>query len=261
MRRIEFIAPVEAMRGNLSGRQNLVYAENDNPAYEAPNGRNYARNYSPRYIGSKRSSDNRKYFAVKTRAATNLNAASRQTMALLGGAGAIYSSMLRRKDLQPYTTMERLYRYNVDTLGYTGTFRRFAMDFLREGLQNKVQNFTANAASIVVSFKNPWYDGTMTDGATVSTEVLVKFWLQLAPNAISFEVRRQPGIAQTAMTFGDLINNTSLNVLGIIAKNSGANPYTGIGDYFLLTPEGDYVLQTDAIVANMRYTLTPVTPA
>ena len=84
MKRIEFIAPVEALRGNLSGKQTLVYAQNDNPAFDAPEGRQYARNYKPRYIGYRRLKDGAVYFGVKRKSATKVDAASKITMAALG---------------------------------------------------------------------------------------------------------------------------------------------------------------------------------
>lgn len=84
MKRIEFIAPVEALRGNMSGKQTLVYAQNDNPAYDAPEGRQYARNYKPRYIGYRRAKDGAVYFGVKRKSATKVDAASKITMAALG---------------------------------------------------------------------------------------------------------------------------------------------------------------------------------
>ena len=84
MKRIEFIAPVEALRGNMSGKQTLVYAQNDNPAFDAPAGRQYARNYKPRYIGHRRAKDGAVYFSVKRRSATKVDAASKITMAALG---------------------------------------------------------------------------------------------------------------------------------------------------------------------------------
>lgn len=84
MKRIEFIAPVEALRGNMSGSQTLVYAENDNPAYEAPDGRQYARNYKPRYIGFRRAKDGAVYFGVKRKSATKVDRAAKITMAALG---------------------------------------------------------------------------------------------------------------------------------------------------------------------------------
>lgn len=265
MKRIEFIAPVESIRGNMSGRQDLRYAENDNKAFEGPQGtRNYARNYSPRFIGAKISASGRKYFAVKTKSASRLTTKSLKAMALLGGAGAIYASMIRRQDLTPYTSMMRLYEYNIDRLGYTSSFRRFVMDFLRNGLQNKVQNFTANVASISVSFKNPWYDGSMTDGATVTNGILVKFWQQLAVNGIKFTVDGQIGIANSGDTFAQVIANSNTNVLHLVATPVGQNiSAVSMGDvanrlYLMLGDE--YVYTTDEVAAGAKYTLTSVAP-
>lgn len=84
MKRIEFIAPVEALRGNMSGSQTLFYATNDNPAYDAPEGRQYARNYKPRYIGFRRAKDGAVYFGVKRKSATKIDKAAKITMAALG---------------------------------------------------------------------------------------------------------------------------------------------------------------------------------
>lgn len=84
MKRIEFIAPVEALRGNMSGKQTLVYALNNNPAYDAPEGLQYARNYKPRYIGYRRAKDGAVYFGVKRKSATMVDAAAKITMAALG---------------------------------------------------------------------------------------------------------------------------------------------------------------------------------
>lgn len=84
MKRIEFIAPVEAIRGNMSGKQTLLYAENNNPAFDAPDGVQYARNYKPRYIGHRRAKDGLVYFSVKRKAATKIDATSKITMAALG---------------------------------------------------------------------------------------------------------------------------------------------------------------------------------
>ena len=84
MKRIEFIAPVEAIRGNMSGKQTLLYAENNNPAFDAPEGVQYALNYTPRYIGYRRAKDGKVYFSVKRKAATKIDASSKITMAALG---------------------------------------------------------------------------------------------------------------------------------------------------------------------------------
>ena len=82
------------MRGNLSGKQELKYAENENPAYEAPNGSQSAHNYQPRFIGAKRSKDGLKYFAVRTKQTAVLNSKTRSQMGLLGCIAAIKSAVM-----------------------------------------------------------------------------------------------------------------------------------------------------------------------
>lgn len=93
MRRIEFIAPVEAMRGNLSGKQVLKYAENMNPAWDAPNGKQFAKNYRPRYLGAKRAASGLTYFATKVKSAVILNDAARRRQAALGCVASLISAL------------------------------------------------------------------------------------------------------------------------------------------------------------------------
>lgn len=258
MKRVSMIAPFAALRGNVSGKQDLKYPLNNNKAFEGvPGKRNYAQNYAPRFIITRRG-DGTTYFAVRQSTCTKLTTKSQKAMALLGAAGAIYSSMLRRKDLPPYLGMVQLYNYNVEQIGYTGTFRAFVMDFLRAGLIAKVQRFSANVASISVEFKNPFYDGTMTDGATVKRDILVKFWTQLAPGGINFAVDSAKGIAQNGNTFAQLIAS-GYNTLGLSTEEVGGTPYVKIGDLWVLN--GDkHVQPIDEVVANFEYVTTDEQP-
>lgn len=115
MKRIEFIAPVEAMRGNLSGKQELKYAENENPAYEAPNGAQSAHNYQPRFIGAKRAASGLKYFAVRTKQTAVLNGKTRMQMALTGAIAAIRSAVMALpvagSGRTPWETIQAAYAY------------------------------------------------------------------------------------------------------------------------------------------------------
>lgn len=249
------IAPFAALRGNVSGKQDLKYPLNNNKAFEGvPNQRNYAQNYAPRFIVTRRG-DGTTYFAVRQSSCTRLTTKSQKAMALLGGAGAIYSAMLRRKDLTPYQGMVQLYNYNVEQLGYTGSFRAFVMDFLRAGLIAKVENFTANVASISVSFKNPWYNGSMTDGATVKRDILVKFWTQLAPNGITFSVDGVKSIAKSTDTFAD-IAASAYNFLSI-----NASALVKIGADWVTTAAGEYVNGDNVVSSAEEYKTTDVDPA
>lgn len=182
-KRIEFIAPVEAMRGNLSGRQNLLYAENDNKAYYGPVGsKNYARNYTTRFIGAKRASDGRKYFSVKTKTANHLTPAAKSAMALMGGTGAIVAAIMRNKTLTPYVEAYAQWIELVN-LGSTMTFRQTLTGWVRQGLATKSATIAFSGPRAVYSIQNPWISTEdQTVGAEVSTATLWKFALELGPS-------------------------------------------------------------------------------
>lgn len=182
-KRIEFIAPVEAMRGNLSGRQNLLYAENDNKAYYGPVGSvNYARNYTTRFIGAKRASDGRKYFSVKTKTANHLTPAAKSAMALMGGTGAIVAAIMRNKALTPYVEAYAQWLELVN-MGSTATFRQTLTGWVRQGLATKSATIAFSGPRAVYSIQNPWISSEdQTVGAEISTATLWKFALELGPS-------------------------------------------------------------------------------
>lgn len=183
MKRIEFIAPVEAMRGNLSGHQNLLYAENDNKAYYGPVGSvNYARNYSPRFIGAKRAADGRKYFSVKTKTANHLTTKAKYAMALLGGTGAIVASILRNKTLTPYVEAYAQW-LELQNLGNKKTFRETLSAWVRQGLANKSATIAFAGPRPVYSIQNPWISTQdQTTGAVISNDIVWKFAMELGPD-------------------------------------------------------------------------------
>lgn len=142
MKRIEFIAPVEALRGNMSGKQTLVYAQNDNPAFDAPEGRQYARNYKPRYIGYRRAKDGRVYFGVKTKSATKVDAASKITMAALGSI----------QDLKTTFKDESII---VEVAGIPGTYWSWVLYAYNYGVTNGEIDPSITA--------DKWIDGVLMD--------------------------------------------------------------------------------------------------
>lgn len=231
MRFIEFIAPVEAMRGNLSGRQNLVYAENDNKAYEAPaDQRNYARNYSPRFIGAKRSADGRKYFAVKTKTATTITAASKRAMAVLGGVGAITAAILRRD------TYKAACKAQMDVENERG----YGWKSLRQFLDAKIRpELTAKSADIVIApvggiFRNPWVDGGTGIVLTIPMTTLTRLWSELANSPIEYKINSLKGVAHEGETFSELVasNHNSLDI-HVVASGDDAGSVK-MGDLFVV---------------------------
>lgn len=260
MKRIEFLAPVEAMRGNLSGAQNLKYPTQNNKAYESPEGSvNYARNYSTRFIGAKRASDGLKYFAVKTKTATHITTRSLQAMALLGGAGAMYAALVRNKASQSYTGIYAQW-VELQNVGNTKSFREYVMDNLRQMLVSKAQTAVFAGPRPAVTINNPWVAATQTTDMQVSQAILVKFWVQLALDAITFEVDGMKGIAYSDSIFSELEQGEPVNSFTIVGQAVGSNTYAAIGSQYLKY-NGEYVLLSDDVIPNGKYTLTDIRPS
>lgn len=177
MKRIEFIAPVEAMRGNLSGAQKLEYPTDNLGAYEGPMGAvNYARNYSPRFVGAKIAKSGKKYFSVRLRTANHLTAKSKKAMALLGGTGAIYAAILKNASL--LAGIQAQYNALV-AVGLQKSFRKYVTDVIRQGLIEKAAQFTFSGPESPVNVANPWVNTSANPNIEVSDAILVKFWSEL----------------------------------------------------------------------------------
>lgn len=239
MKRIEFIAPVEAMRGNLSGKQTLEYPLNDNPAYDAPAGKHYATNYQPRFIGAKRASDGLKYFGVKTKSAINKTAKSTLAMAVLGGCGAIVGAILADKSSAMYIAIENLFlETKPKRNGKEISLRAWLSESIMYGLRNKMQAFSwtgleqgvATNITVLNPFVKSGYQADYT--VTISDDVLVKFWNALANSGITFIVGDQTAVAHDTDSFGDIINST-YNVLGLKTVSQTGGAVVGIGDLLL----------------------------
>lgn len=238
MKRIEFIAPVEAMRGNLSGTQKeLEYPTNDNAAYESPVGsRNYAKNYSPKFIGAKRASDGLKYFAVRTKSAIGMTTTSKKQMAVLGGCGAIMAAILRDKTAQIYTELVACYEYAKSRNSEIGSFRKYLSDQIMANLRGKQPAIFIGAKSNIamVTVNNPWHStgyGPSALNVTITTESLVKFWSELADNAVVFYVNGIKAIARVNWDFVTLTSKPAINILNLTLDEQDVM-YAGSKLYF-----------------------------
>lgn len=235
MKRIEFIAPVEAMRGNLSRtKQGLLYADNDNPAWDAPEGkRSYARNYQPIFVGAKVSKSGRKYFSVKTKTAITISPAVKKRMALLAASSEMANVILAHLPLQ--YPMQQLYMANHPA-GWS--YKRWVMYYVRKGLDEKKSiTFPGYEQYATVRVKNPYINTTQpSDAVNVSqyfpSNVLAKFWLQLANDPIVFKVGNLTGVAHAGDTFEQVIDST-YNVLGFDTEVFGDDTIVTLGNIYL----------------------------
>lgn len=217
MKRIEFIAPVEAMRGNLSGAQKLQYPTDNQGAYEGPAGTvNYARNYSPRFIGAKIAKSGKKYFAVRTKTANHLTVKSKQAMALMGGTGAIVASILRDKTAEIYTNLYGAWVKAQELGGSTSTFRQFLSGSVRRMLIQKSASYHVQVGEFGQDIDNPWNTTSQTPNVSISQAILVKFWSELAAKAIVIDVEGLKLIAHSGDTFQNVIES-GYNVMNLKA--------------------------------------------
>ena len=143
------------MRGSLSGSQTLEY--NGAKAYSINDGDAVsAGNYQPILIAKIKGEYTRrriKYFQVRTRSTVNMTANMRRTMAVMGGAGALYSALVRNKAANIYTDCVRVCPKDR-------SLRSFIFPLLCGGLSDK-----SSVIQIAdgVSITNPWiYSGTQT---------------------------------------------------------------------------------------------------
>lgn len=222
MRRIEFIAPVEAMRGNLSGNQVLRYPTDNNKAWDAPaDKRSYANNYGTRYVGAKRTRDGHKYFAVKQRSATLINDSTRQQMALLACSSVIANILMQ--DLRVMTQLQEFFLASAASRN-GWTLKRYLQDGARQGLAAKTHiTFIAEGPTSVqvdsVTISNPFIDTALPAGGYdinqyFPAELLVKFFPQLSNGGFVFTIVGQQGVSFPGESWEALIGSTH-NILGL----------------------------------------------
>ena len=269
MKRIEFTPGIEAMRGSFSPKQRLLYAENNNPAFDAPLGRQYARNYQPTFVGAKRSATGLKYFYMKTKSATLISAASKKRMAVTGGAGAIFAD-IQRLAATPGSIYYRLQYSWKNYFHSTQTFRAWCMGFLESMLNSKSLSVNmGHDEDGIVYVHNPWYIRLRPASSyipEVGDDILVKFWLQLAKDdegnaPLYFYVEGRKGISLATLTFNSFIAEgqaaSRINVLNLTADAVGN---VKIGDEWLLNSSEQYVQDITSPTANQKYTVTEVDP-
>ena len=262
-KRAGFVPGFAELRGNISGKQDLTYPENNNKAFEAPLGkRSYANNYRPSVIIGYSARTGKFHYAIRTRSAVHRTARSTMAMALLGGAGALYGALIMNADKK--AAMIAIWEHDTQYSTHRGkTFQKFWMEIIREMLQQKQQSYVRTVGASITIY-NPWvYNGTID--VTVSAEILVKFWNELAVNPIKFEVAGEKGVAHTGETFTALLAS-SHNVLGFEILNQGGpvEDVVMLGDKYLkqynvATPtESEYVTAEDVVASesgNTRYLL------
>ena len=231
MRRIEYIAPVAAVRGNLSGKQTLLYPTKNNAAWESPSDkRNYATNYAPRYIGAKRSRDGHTFFAVKQRSSVTMSDAMRKQQAVLGGTKAVYDALIHNP--LTFGRMQALYIESPERNSYGWSMYKWAYSQISGQVGSKIAGIriigklTGGQTPLVV--QNPWINTAVTGAVTItiSADVLAKFWEQLSVDGYYFFVNGECGLFVNSwtnfMALSGRTQNQQYNILNL-AEDEGSN--------------------------------------
>lgn len=263
MRGIEFLAPVEAMRGNLSGNQVLDYPTNDNSAWDAPAGKtSYARNYQTRYVGAKRSSSGLKYFSVRTKSAVANTALTRLQQAALGASRVIYEQLAAdAENVQIFVQIAK------NSGGRFKTLSGCICDYIIRGLKQRGNSFVigspmATAANKVV-VANPWRSGSAPVGAktvNIPQDMFIKFYPELTNRQGTFGYVYLYGVRGIGGTinFEDL-DAAGLNVWNISQEEIGGIAYGKVDNMYLLK-NGQYVNLEEEVTIGATYTTTAIAP-
>lgn len=167
--------PIDFIRGNISGTQDLTSAYDAANAYDVPSGETVsAANYRPIMVTKVTRIGTPKmlrYFQIRTRSSVHMTPAMHRNLALMGGAGALFAALVRDKTSNIYIACAA-----AVTSGHT--LRSFIMPRLRAGLAAKTANIVvADGVSIV----NPWISSEEPN-LTVSSAIIDKFANELSTN-------------------------------------------------------------------------------
>lgn len=175
MKRIEFLAPVEAMRGNLSGDQVLGYNGGERAYDVTGSGKVAAENYDKRYIGAKRLVNGKKFFSLKTKSTTDLGADSRLAMAAFGGSCSLARATEQNLTLISQLQATFLAERESGKVSKDVSFRGWIQKKEYPMIKAKQASVTIGEGANEVTVNNPWISGGSGTSVTIPADVLSKF--------------------------------------------------------------------------------------
>ena len=253
------------MRGNFGSKQALVYAPNNNRAYDSyDNQLNPALNYEPRLIGAK---SKRNYFCVKTKSSVRLTNNAKTAMSLLGALGAIYGGLVRDKMSTLYINSKGVYDDYVAE-GYSDTFRKFLSGPIMDTLRNHMLHIILNSTNHHAEITNPWVAVQPTDPAwnvDIPFDIYAKFFNKLG-NGGTYYVNGEPSCFTNAgklwyyyVSSGGTY--TRLNNPGFTISRGGlSSPITLNGYYIVDEDTGAYQYLNNEIHNGQKFYTTDVAP-
>lgn len=162
--------PIDYIRGNISGRQDLTYDGGD--AYSVT-GKVAAEGYQPRLVAKVRrlSEPNMiRYYQIRTRSSVNMTATQKHYLAVMGGAGALFAGLLNSKNTQLYADCIVEWK----SRGVGQTFRKFMIGDLMKMVDGHYS--ALNYGDSI--FYNPWVDDS-EQSVPVKQSIIDKFMSEL----------------------------------------------------------------------------------
>lgn len=163
--------PIDYIRGNISGRQDLTYDGGE--AYSV-SGKVAAANYQPRLVAKVlrlTKPDMIRYYQIRTRSSVNMTAAQKHNLAVMGGAGALFAGIVSNKQSNAYLACVR----DWSEYGTNKTFREYVMGILRQMLIDKDELCDFDGFELV----NPWVSQE-TPSVPVKQSIIDKFASELS---------------------------------------------------------------------------------
>lgn len=228
------IAPFDVLTGNISGTRKLKYNDKMNPAWDAPDGQQYAKNYKPRYIGIYRAKTGKTTFSVKEKTSTTLNAASRRRMAAMGGTCAMYNENGWRFPLTVLSRAQLLYS-ELKARDPELTYRKAFFEYLYNGLLNRQEVITIPGMQGYIDdiqVGNPWAnEPSVTPMGLNSDDIFFKFFEQLAPYGKSYTIDGKKAYCYTMNDWAEIKDSPKLNTIPITGADDGDDAFVVIDDH------------------------------
>lgn len=269
-KKIVMIAPFDVLTGNLSGQQKLEYAENNNPAYEAPNGSMGARNYKTRYVGARRA-DGTTYFSVRQKNTAVLNGKTRIAMGLTAVTALIISSCKKAQTSSSYSWAKIQKAFDVDKQNGTlpegvDSVTKFANYYIRRMLQYKQARWFRQSASSPVELHNP-YDLASADAIVINKLKWIKFadlfafsgaepikQAYIAIDGYKLFVAVPSSDALDMSSAKDSLNLNMVSNLSEVTITTGDTPEVQFNGQTVYTPDGEVLYSVTVLVDGTKYT-------
>lgn len=250
--------PFERLSGQVTReKQELVYNDNRNPIWNAPEGKQAALNFKPQMVVSYNSKTGKQSFRIQTKSIVDNTAPARKRMAAFGGTQAIVK-VIKRDPEKLAQAYERYATLADEYKSFTSYLMKNIYDALMSGVTAILPAKAGSGVSLIY-VENPWHATSQTDNIiniTLDAAILQKFALYLCTSSITVDGKKVAGVPSNIMEFygeGGFVSSKFNNGDFVAEGATTAVKYKGNSLY---KENGDEVTGDDA-AAGTFYTTAP----